>query len=89
MELKFYKWTDLLLNIEQDNLSRICFRLDVTYSHATKIVEALLKEELISVKKEGRNNRYQLTERGRAVCRALLQIKTSLSERSSASRTRA
>ena len=63
----FDKWAQVLNHLKEkdnENMSRIGFRLDITYAHLTNIVNEFKRLGWIKVIKQSRINLIELTTKG-------------------------
>jgi predicted transcriptional regulator len=71
-------WVKILANIEQNNISKISYKLNVTYSHISKVINEFEKRKWVIKKKvNGREIRPVLTKEGlkvQEICLKMLQI---------------
>ena len=57
-------WQRAILHIDEMNLSRLSYRIDMTYSHLSKIVKEMVGRKWVVVTKHGRTNKITLTKKG-------------------------
>ena len=74
MIIKGMKWMQLLAHVEDDNLSRLSYKLDCTYSHLTKIMKEFEEKGWVNREKHGRTITNTLTEKGREIQRNVILI---------------
>mgnify|MGYP006290759713 CR=1 FL=1 len=74
MIIKPQKWMQLLAHVEDNNLSRLSFKLDCTYSHLTKLVKEFDEKGWITREKVGRTIANRLTDKGKKVQNDTIKI---------------
>ena len=65
-----------ILHIESDNMSRLSFKMDVTYSHLSKTAKEMEAKGWLTRIKRGRVNQFALTQKGiemRQACQIIAQ----------------
>ncbi len=78
MVLNVMAWERAILHIDEMNMSRLAQRLNMTYSHLTKIVKEMKKKKWITITKKGRINIIMLTEKGKEMQTACRTITNAL-----------
>ena len=85
-KLKFDQWTDVLVFISQPHgtngltLARISKELDITYSHLSDVVNALIKYKFVKKTKKGRCCYCETTKAGDEVANMLIKILIKLNK---------
>lgn len=78
-------WMEIILYIENHNLSKASRWMGITYSHAHKIAKELEDLGLLTRQKKGRTNYFKLTKKGKRIqflCeQLLLELKVPLHNR--------
>ena len=75
------RWMEVMAYIfrnDGDNLSKIHIRLNITYSHVSRLVQALVDLKMIRKKKIGRQSIVTLTEKGRVMAECCYVINKKL-----------
>ena len=73
LELKFEKWVDVLLELNNEKpkyLKEICDNVKITWSHGSKIINKLIKKEFVVKEIPSFNSRirlYTLTIKGKEI----------------------
>ena len=78
--IKTMVWMKLIIVIEDDCLSRLSYKMDVTYSHLTIIVNEFEKRGWIIRSKDGRRVTNTLTKKGHAVKEVCEKVFTELGQ---------
>lgn len=78
MTIKVIAWQRAIVYIDEMNLSRLSYRMDMTYSHLVKIAKAMKQRQWIIVTKKGRENHIVMTEKGEKVREACITINNEL-----------
>lgn len=60
----FPKWIELMPLLEDNNLYKVAFKINLTYSHASKVVQELENLGFLTKEKLGRELKITFTERG-------------------------
>lgn len=69
----------IILSLRQENnCSKIAYNNKITYSHVAKLLPSFREKGLITLKKEGRTNKANLTDKGKNLLRCLEEILTIL-----------
>lgn len=84
-ELKFDRWVDIILFIEEEgtHTSDIGNKLEITWSHVSKVTKLLVEKGLINRETNENNMRIKsitLTKKGQEVQELLKEIKKILEE---------
>jgi len=74
MIIKPAKWMQLIVHIEDANLSRLSFKLDCTYSHLTKLVKEFEDNKWITREKKGRTIVNTLTPKGKEMQQNIVSV---------------
>lgn len=74
-------WIKILIAIQEDSYANeLHKRIDVTYSHVSKILGQLQAQNLVTSRKSGRLKILLLTEEGRNIRSKLLEIQSKLAQ---------
>lgn len=77
MDLGITGWQRAILYIDEMNTLRLSRKIDITYSHLTRIVRTFEKNGWITIRKKGRENVITLTKKGHEMqdnCRIMINM---------------
>jgi len=75
---KAYEMIKDIYKHPETNLSDICRRINITYSHVSKLSQEMQEDQIIFKQKTGRKNMLSLTNKGKKIYEGLIKIDGAL-----------